>query len=121
MTTSHSKVAPKHYSSKISPLEAIQEWGLGFCLGNTVKYIARCGKKDGETRLDDLEKAMFYLAKEIEYEKDKDIEVDFCEVQLANGDEYRIARGRVDEIDDDAIDVDSQAFREKWGKYKINQ
>lgn len=35
---------------------------LGFNLGNCVKYIARAGKKDPETHVQDLEKAQFYLA-----------------------------------------------------------
>jgi hypothetical protein len=39
---------------------------LGFALGNVVKYIARAGKKDGASTLDDLRKAKTYLDKHIE-------------------------------------------------------
>jgi hypothetical protein len=56
---------PHHYTKfKITPLDAIDEWGLGFCLGNAVKYIGRAGHK-GDT-LEDLKKAAWYLNHEIE-------------------------------------------------------
>jgi hypothetical protein len=58
---------PKHYGGAENPYEAIkviEAWGLGFCLGNTVKYISRAGKKDDV--LQDLRKAAWYLAREID-------------------------------------------------------
>jgi len=58
---------PAHYGGADNPYEAIkviEAWGLGFNLGNTVKYIARAGKK-GAT-LEDLQKARWYLDREIE-------------------------------------------------------
>jgi hypothetical protein len=57
---------PAHYGGAENPYEAIKvidAWGLGFCLGNTVKYIARAGKKDAA--LQDLKKARWYLDHEI--------------------------------------------------------
>jgi hypothetical protein len=57
---------PAHYGGGDNPYEAIrviEAWGLGFCLGNTVKYIARAGKKGGA--LEDLKKARWYLDREI--------------------------------------------------------
>jgi hypothetical protein len=57
---------PQHYGGKDNPYEAIkviEAWDLGFCLGNTVKYISRAGKKD-ET-IQELEKALWYLQREI--------------------------------------------------------
>lgn len=39
---------PPHYGGADNPYEAIkviEAWGLGFCVGNAVKYIARAGKK----------------------------------------------------------------------------
>lgn len=60
------KVVPSHYNStKITPIEAIRDWGLGFSLGNALKYISRAGKKAGETAVDDLKKAKWYLEEEI--------------------------------------------------------
>jgi hypothetical protein len=62
---------PKHYGGKDNPYEAIkviEAWGLGFCLGNTIKYISRAGKK--ENTLQDLEKALWYLEREVKKLKD---------------------------------------------------
>ena len=58
---------PKHYNaSNIQPIDAITEWGLGFCLGNVIKYISRAGKKDITKELEDLKKAQWYLNRHIE-------------------------------------------------------
>ena len=55
---------PPHYpSGTYEPIKVIEAWGLGFCLGNVVKYVARAGKK-GE-RLPDLLKALDYLQREV--------------------------------------------------------
>jgi hypothetical protein len=57
---------PAHYGGADNPYEAIkviEAWELGFCLGNTVKYIARAGKKTD--KLEDLKKARWYLDREI--------------------------------------------------------
>ena len=42
---------------------------LGFHLGNTVKYVARAGKKDPSKAVQDLEKARWYLDREIRRRK----------------------------------------------------
>lgn len=58
---------PAHYGGADNPYEAIkviEAWGLGFCLGNTVKYLARAGKKGAA--LEDLKKAAWYLNRHIE-------------------------------------------------------
>lgn len=39
---------------------------LNFCRGNVLKYVARAGNKDPDKELEDLEKARFYLDREIE-------------------------------------------------------
>jgi len=60
---------PAHYGGHNDPYEAIkviEAWQLGFHLGNTVKYVARPGRKDD--RLTDLRKARWYLDREIERE-----------------------------------------------------
>jgi hypothetical protein len=62
---------PKHYGGKDDPYEAIkviEAWGLGFHLGNAVKYIARAGKKDSIVQ--DLKKAKWYLERVIELFED---------------------------------------------------
>ena len=58
---------PQHYGGD-TPYEAIkviEAWNLGFCLGNAVKYISRAGKKDPAKAIEDLEKALWYLDREI--------------------------------------------------------
>lgn len=58
---------PAHYGGADNPYEAIkviEAWGLGFNLGNTVKYIARAPYKDD--LLEDLKKASWYLNREIQ-------------------------------------------------------
>jgi hypothetical protein len=59
---------PAHYGGADNPYEAIkviEAWDLGFCLGNAVKYIARAGRKDPAATVEDLEKARWYLDREI--------------------------------------------------------
>jgi hypothetical protein len=58
---------PKHYNSgKIEVISAIEDWELGFSLGNAIKYIARAGKKSPETYTQDLEKALWYINRELQ-------------------------------------------------------
>ncbi len=57
---------PSHYTSgTIQPIEAIEDWQLGFNLGQVIKYVGRAGKKDNSPLLEDLQKAKFYLEREI--------------------------------------------------------
>lgn len=59
---------PSHYGGADNPYEAIKvirAWALNFALGNAIKYVARAGRKPGESRLDDLRKARWYLDNEI--------------------------------------------------------
>ena len=57
---------PSHYhaDSGIEVIDAIEAWGLNFSLGNAVKYIARAGHK--ENAVEDLEKAAWYIDREID-------------------------------------------------------
>ncbi len=55
---------PKHYISHPSGIECIQiTEHMNFCLGNAMKYLWRAGEKDNA--LEDLEKARWYLDREI--------------------------------------------------------
>ena len=48
---------PKHYGGEDNPYEAIkviEAWDANFNIGNVLKYISRCGKKDRE--IQELEK-----------------------------------------------------------------
>ena len=65
--------SPKHYTSgKIEVIDFIEDKGLGFHLGNVVKYVARAGKKDPDKVLEDLQKARWYLSRYIEMLSDGD-------------------------------------------------
>lgn len=69
---------PAHYGGENNPYEAIkviEAWDLNFNLGNCLKYISRLGKKpsenlsNDENTLEDLQKASWYLQREIEKRK----------------------------------------------------
>lgn len=67
---------PKHYNQgKIEVIEFIEDKNLGFNLGNAVKYISRAGIKDPNKEVEDLEKAVWYLRRQIELVKCKEIGV----------------------------------------------
>lgn len=67
MTAKHDH--PSHYGGADNPYETIKvlrAWlgplgARAFCLGNALKYISRAGKKEGESTLDDLRKAKWYI------------------------------------------------------------
>jgi len=55
---------PTHYNmGKIEVIDALEDWGLDFCLGNAVKYIARSKHKGKE--IEDLKKAVWYLNRKL--------------------------------------------------------
>lgn len=61
---------PAHYTS-YRGIEVIQlTEQLNFCKGNAVKYIARAGLKSPDTEIQDLEKARWYIDREIARLKD---------------------------------------------------
>jgi len=67
---------PNHYHpSSIEVIDAIEAWNLNFSLGNSVKYIARSGLKDPKKTIEDLEKAVWYLNREITRLKTNDQEL----------------------------------------------
>lgn len=58
---------PSHYveGRAIEPIDAIEDWQLGYHLGQVVKYVSRAGRKQTGGRMHDLKKAAWYLAREI--------------------------------------------------------
>ena len=58
---------PKYYADerKYEPIDVIEDWELGFCLGNAIKYISRAGRKDPSKEIEDLEKAKWYICRRI--------------------------------------------------------
>lgn len=62
-------INPEHYKvTGLEPIAVIEAWGLGFCLGNTVKYIGRAGRKG--SYVEDLKKARWYLDRAIQQAPD---------------------------------------------------
>lgn len=60
---------PQHYTyGSIEVIDAILDWNLDFCLGNAIKYIARCEHKNN--KIEDLKKAIWYIQKEISTTKE---------------------------------------------------
>lgn len=56
---------PNHYNKgKFEVIDVIEDWHLGFNLGNAIKYIGRCEHK--ENKKQDLEKALWYIKRELE-------------------------------------------------------
>ena len=57
---------PSHYTDgKIEVIEFIEDKNLSFHRGNAVKYICRAGKKDPQKEIEDLQKAIWYINREI--------------------------------------------------------
>lgn len=57
--------SPPHYNSHPSGIEVIRiTEHMNFCLGNAVKYILRSEFKGN--RIEDLEKARWYIERELE-------------------------------------------------------
>ena len=67
---------PSHYNSgQVEVIDAIEDWKLGFNLGNTVKYVARAEHKGKQ--LEDLKKAKWYLEREIS-RLEREVDADEC-------------------------------------------
>ena len=59
-------IRPDYYKAKgVETIDVIEAFELNFNLGNVIKYVLRAGKKDGEEKEKDLNKACFYLNREI--------------------------------------------------------
>ena len=55
---------PSHYNVGIETIDYIESWEMNFNIGNVIKYTTRAGFKENE--LEDLEKAKWYLEREIQ-------------------------------------------------------
>lgn len=65
---------PSHYveGRQYEPKDVIAEHELNFYMGCVVKYISRAGRKEGSSRLEDLEKARQYAV----FEQNRLAEID---------------------------------------------
>lgn len=58
---------PSHYTDgKIEVIDFIEDKNLNYHRGNAIKYISRAGKKDPAKEIEDLQKAAWYINREIE-------------------------------------------------------
>lgn len=65
------EIRPDYYKAKgVETIDVIEAFDLNFNLGNVVKYVLRAGKKQGEEKEKDLNKALFYISREIKREDD---------------------------------------------------
>ena len=60
---------PKHYDNGANyyVIDIANDYNLSFARGNAVKYIVRAGVKKQYTEIEDLEKAITCLEREINY------------------------------------------------------
>lgn len=65
--------APSHYvAGRVhEPIDVIEDWGLNYHLGQVIKYVSRAERKNDP--LEDLEKAAWYLAREISNRKAREV------------------------------------------------
>lgn len=58
---------PTHYNAgKIEVIEFIEDQKFSYHRGNAVKYLARAGRKNPGREVEDLQKAIWYIEREIE-------------------------------------------------------
>ena len=57
---------PAHYTQGIECMDYIESHKLNYARGNIIKYVTRAGLKDESKEGEDLEKARWYLDREIE-------------------------------------------------------
>ena len=55
---------PSHYNVGSETIDYIESWEMNFNSGNVIKYTTRAGFK--ENQLEDLEKAKWFLEREIQ-------------------------------------------------------
>ena len=57
---------PAHYTQGIECMDYIESHKLNYARGNIIKYVTRAGLKNESKEVEDLEKARWYLDREIE-------------------------------------------------------
>jgi hypothetical protein len=63
---------PSHYNcGKIEVIEFLEDQELNFHRANAVKYVCRAGRKNPNEEITDLEKAVWYLKRDIEILKSR--------------------------------------------------
>lgn len=69
-TLNEDVIKPSHYKAgEFDVIAFCQKHNLSFDVGNVIKYVTRAGKKKDNSELQDLNKAMEYLKRRIEFIK----------------------------------------------------
>ena len=108
-------INPTYYKdTNIEPIDVIEDWSLGFNLGSAMKYIKRAGKKEGNSRIQDLQKIKWYVEREISNE----------EKRIKRLEEYINRYGEVAEYDHDVANhkvynatVNRDAIEKFWEEF----
>lgn len=106
---------PSHYAEgrQFETIEVIEDWKLSYRLGNCVKYISRAGRKGD--RKQDLEKAAWYLQREIEAIDKPSQYQPPADVQYEDVLEYYGQSVDLDEAWPNAADTVPFDFPDEWG------
>lgn len=67
MSEPYDSINPQHYRGKggLEGIDVVEQFELGFCLGNAMKYILRCGRKPKADPIEDPKKARWHIEREI--------------------------------------------------------
>ena len=90
---------PSHYQmGGVEVIDAIEAWGFGegFNRGDAIKYIARAGRKNPETEIEDLEKALWYISREIQRLKKRRMSMSIR--KGSKGDDVKAVQRRLKEL-----------------------
>jgi hypothetical protein len=67
-------IRPGYYQSSMGDIfDIAHAYNLSFPLGNAVKYICRAGKKDRDKDIEDLQKAMRCIQREIDIRRQDNV------------------------------------------------
>jgi hypothetical protein len=59
--------SPHHYTfGQIEVADALDDWQMNLWRGTVIKYVVRAGRKNPDTEIEDLQKAKWYLEREIQ-------------------------------------------------------
>lgn len=74
---------PTHYQgNNYEVIDIIEDFSLGFNLGNSIKYILRSDKKG--SKIEDLRKAVWYLEREIQGQLNRPKEIKILGCAMSN-------------------------------------
>lgn len=74
---------PTHYKAgKNDVIDFCNHHAINFNRGNVIKYVTRAGRKSAKTELEDLQKALEYLKREIAFIEESNALNESCDEKL---------------------------------------